>query len=457
MFVQSENLLILITLVLGILEARGFILVSGKKGSMVHYATYLLLAIKIDRIIGMLAAEAHNPAVCEAYRFAAIAGLRFVFGLFVVRAGALASAFAALAIYMLRGGMDALYAFSLYMSVMSVYDATGSPLSLSPLNGILVFLYIVLYAGMLRLVFKHWWPRKQPGEAEKYLTSLAILFPVFFMFRVYLQPVADAVASWFAGGAAVPADTVSPDRLAVLALPLVTFLFLYRFAKRRMKRTLRKERERDEAARASVEEERNTARAGIESRRTLGAETDGRLRAAAALFREGDETGAAAYMRAVADSWRNVKDAPETGCLAVDMLLHEKLALAESRGAAVACECSAADWRGFDRVDLIVVLSNLLDRALAAICESGAGESFVDVRIEDSGEQLRIEILNRYKGYGDVEENDGLDVVRSVVQKHNGFLGISGDKKNKTMCAIATLSPSPKRADCASDEPAAAR
>lgn len=106
-----------------------------------------------------------------------------------------------------------------------------------------------------------------------------------------------------------------------------------------------------------------------------------------------------------------------TGNGVVDVLLGEKLGLAESRG--IRTEVSLAlpgDW-GAEDFDLCVVFANALDNALAA-CRDGAGE--IRVTGERQGDFYLLSFENTCPPGPPAPEGTGLANIRAVAEKYRG-------------------------------------
>lgn len=438
---ETGSLYLFLKILTALLEARAFIQVSDKRqGKLYIYAIYLGLALKIDKIAGRLALEAHSPEFYALYFSAVAVGLRFIFGMLVVRAKWFASLFAAVAILALRDYADMARTIFAYMTAMIANDTLGSVPSAGLLGKLSLFFYLFVYWTALRLVFKKWWPREIPGNIRNALITLLILLPALFALRRTMAPIYSLVASWGANGFVAPADVLAiQDLLALSALFMASFLALW-FANRKMNAVLRVESAKATLENQEIERRKAEAKTRYETYRTLRTNANDKFLAIAAMLRRGGrEEEALPILRKIAADWEAVDYGIQTGNGVVDMIVGEKYAHADSNGIRTSCEISVADWSGFDDADLAAVISNILDNAIAASLEHSIKDPVVDFRLHRSGDIVDISLVNSYKGDGEIKEGRGLALVRSIADKCRGELRIDANRETGRVTLALTL------------------
>jgi len=110
-----------------------------------------------------------------------------------------------------------------------------------------------------------------------------------------------------------------------------------------------------------------------------------------------------------------------TGDPVVDVLLGEKLELAESRGISVDASLHLPEDRAVDSFDLCVIFANALDNALRG-CEA-MEDAYIRIRGQRQGDFYRLEFENSCAdGESSPEPGTGLSNIRAAAEKYGGAM-----------------------------------
>ena len=150
----------------------------------------------------------------------------------------------------------------------------------------------------------------------------------------------------------------------------------------------------------------------------------------------------------ICDEVNAFQNAVYTGESEVDALINSKVrALANAE---FVCECYISGFGDVERIDLCVLLGNLLDNAAEA-CEKIDGGK-VRLKFLQRGNMLNIIVSNTYSAIADFKdgipetskENKlshgfGLKSVKSIVQKYKGDMSISAENSEFTVSVLLTI------------------
>lgn len=114
-----------------------------------------------------------------------------------------------------------------------------------------------------------------------------------------------------------------------------------------------------------------------------------------------------------------------TGHPVVDILLGNKLGMAEAAEVETKCTLALPDPCGVSDIDFCIVLSNALDNAIAACGRMGnAAHKFIYVSGTLQGTFLLLEVSNSYCANKEPEYGTGIANIRAVAEKYQGALEI---------------------------------
>lgn len=128
----------------------------------------------------------------------------------------------------------------------------------------------------------------------------------------------------------------------------------------------------------------------------------------------------------------------------VNILVNDKIASAEYNKIGFTYNCENVDLRFIEDIDLVTMLSNLLDNAFDASIEVGDGDKYVDLCICQINDFVLINISNSCKEIVQHESNRflstkkghlgiGLSNVKDIVKKYDGAMEIFPEKLKFTV------------------------
>lgn len=310
----------------------------------------------------------------------------------------------------------AVYIYQLSTGAINSLEVTVCPyvpLGL-PLYGVIVLAALVsvglcwaCYALVLRLL--------PTGDCGPYpgLLSLPGLF--FLAAELYILETAYS---------RLPVSPVPPGRhLALLALQVLGLaaLLCTLYAYRRACRGIQAQAELDSLSR-SVQAQRTyvaEAQARYEKTRSFRHDLQNHLSVLGGLLSAGRTEEARSYLEKMEAASGALAPPCRTGDPAVDALLGEKLALAESRGVPAEVSLRLPEEGSLDGFDLCVIFANALDNALRA-CGEAEGERFLRVRGQRQGDFYRLEFENSCAPGPPPEPGTGLKNIRAAAEKYGG-------------------------------------
>ncbi len=159
------------------------------------------------------------------------------------------------------------------------------------------------------------------------------------------------------------------------------------------------------------------------------------------LLQSGKLEEAVSYMEDLDDMAEKMSFPCSTNNPVVDILVGNKLGLAQSMGIDVDCSlllpypCSLRD------IDICIVLSNALDNAIQAAKRLDAGmEKYIHVSGRIQGDFLMMEIENSFHGKGGFKKGTGLSNVNAVAEKYGGAMSIETQGNKFVLHVLLILS-----------------
>ncbi len=151
------------------------------------------------------------------------------------------------------------------------------------------------------------------------------------------------------------------------------------------------------------------------------------------------------YMEDLDDMAEKMSFPCSTNNPAVDILVGNKLGIAQSMGIDVACSlllpypCSLRD------IDICIVLSNALDNAIQAVKRLDTGmEKYIHVSGRIQGDFLMMEIKNSFHGKGTFKKGTGLSNVKKVAEKYGGAISIETQENKFVLHVLLIISQHPE-------------
>ncbi len=143
------------------------------------------------------------------------------------------------------------------------------------------------------------------------------------------------------------------------------------------------------------------------------------------LLQNGKLEEAITYMEDLDDMAEKMSFPCSTNNPVVDILVGNKLGIAESMGIDVDCSLLLPYPCDIRDIDICIVLSNALDNAIHAVKNLGAGiEKYIRVSGRIQGDFLMMEIQNSFHGKGAFKKGTGLSNVKKVAEKYGGAMSI---------------------------------
>ena len=143
------------------------------------------------------------------------------------------------------------------------------------------------------------------------------------------------------------------------------------------------------------------------------------------LLQSGNVEEAVSYMEDMEDMAEKMSFPCSTNNPVADILMGNKLGIAQSMGIDVACSLLLPYPCDLKDIDICIVLSNALDNAIQAVKSPDAGiERFIHVSGRIQGDFLMIEVENSFHGKGAFKKGTGLSNVKKVAEKYGGAMSI---------------------------------
>ncbi len=160
------------------------------------------------------------------------------------------------------------------------------------------------------------------------------------------------------------------------------------------------------------------------------------------LLQSGKQEEAVSYMEDMDDMAEKMSFPCSTNNPVVDILMGNKLGIAESMGISVNCSLLLPYPCGLKDMDICIVLSNALDNAIQA-CKNMDGYIHVSGRMQ--GDFLMMEVENSFRGKSSVKIGTGLSNIKAVAEKYSGAMSI---ETREDVFALQVLLVIPQHPEC---------
>lgn len=257
------------------------------------------------------------------------------------------------------------------------------------------------------------------GDAPVWL----LLTPGLFLFAVELYLLDTAYSQ-------LPAAPYQPDpghHLALLGLQLLALgaLFCTLYAYRRTCDSFQ-----TQAALASLTQETRAQRTYVDQAqlrytrtRAFRHDLNNHLAVLEGLLKRGETAQAEAYLRKLSAVTGELSFPVSTGNQVVDILLGDKLALAQAEGTRVELSLALPQSGDVEDMDLCVIFGNALDNALHA-CRQCPAPTLLRISGEQQGDFLRLEFENTCLDAPAWRMDTGLSNVKAVAEKYGGTMTV---------------------------------
>jgi len=133
----------------------------------------------------------------------------------------------------------------------------------------------------------------------------------------------------------------------------------------------------------------------------------------------------------------------QTGNPVVDVLLREKLGLADANGIAAELSLLLPNPCGVDGFDLCVIFANALDNAIRA-CQAVKGAKSIRISGERQGDFYRLAFDNTCTGGPLPPMGTGLANIQSVAEKYHGAMLVEKNDRRYTLHVLLNISLHPE-------------
>ncbi len=143
------------------------------------------------------------------------------------------------------------------------------------------------------------------------------------------------------------------------------------------------------------------------------------------LLQSGNVEEAVTYVEDMDDMAEKMSFPCSTNNPVVDILVGNKLGIAQSMGIDVGCSLLLPYPCDLKDIDICIVLSNALDNAIQAVKSPDTGiEKFIHVSGRIQGDFLMIKVENSFHGKDTFKKGTGLSNVKKVAEKYGGAMSI---------------------------------
>ena len=178
------------------------------------------------------------------------------------------------------------------------------------------------------------------------------------------------------------------------------------------------------------------------------------------LLESGKLEQAVSYIEDMDDMAEKMSFPCSTNNPVVDILMGNKLGIAESMGISVNCSLLLPYPCGLKDMDICIVLSNALDNAIQACknmrlpdppeaCSTGCPDRYIHVSGRIQGNFLMMEVENSFRGKSAVKKGTGLSNIKAVAEKYSGAMSI---ETREDVFVLQVLLVIPQHPECISQQ-----
>lgn len=262
--------------------------------------------------------------------------------------------------------------------------------------------------------------------AEKqYLFMILIPILMIFFMDEYINSILygnivlkDAGGNWI---------SVNHYHMLVIQLFGMASLFCLMFAYKKLLQNFRLSTELSllEQEEASLNRYVEEARARYEKTKSFRHDIKNHITVVKDLLRSGKSDEALAYIGDMANMSEALSFPCSTGNPVADILVGNKLGIAESMGIAVDCSLRLPYPCLIRDIDFCIILSNALDNAIRACRDIDSGaEKYICLTGRIQGDFVLLEVENGFQGKGLSERGTGLSNIKAVAEKYQGAMSI---------------------------------
>lgn len=287
-------------------------------------------------------------------------------------------------------------------------------------------------------------------EAAKKQAILMILTPTLLLFLV-----GEYIGSVIYGNSVVTHGSgivMYTDHIHMLVIQLLgkASLFCIMLAYKKLLQNFRLSTELSllEQEERSLNQYVEEAKARYEKTRSFRHDIKNHITVVKDLLQNGKTGQALDYIRDLADRTEELSFPCATNNPVADILLGNKLGMAESMGIDVSCSLLLPQPCSIRDIDFCIILSNALDNAIQA-CKNMDARSGRYIRVTGhmQGDFILMEVENSFQGKGLVKSGTGLSNIKAVAEKYHGAVSI---KTRETEFVLSVLLIIPRHPDSSS-------
>lgn len=306
----------------------------------------------------------------------------------------------------------------LYPKIASLHRNAAAVMS------VLLGMLVLLMAGFFYYTVNRLFFNDETMEKQYLFVILIPILLLFFMDEYISAVLYGSTAVQNAGG-----SNIAVNHYQMLAIQLfgMASLFCILFAYKKLLQNVRLHTEL-----SLLEQEEHTlnryveeARARYEKTKSFRHDIRNHITVVKDLLRGGKEDEALTYLGNLAEMTEELSFPCGTGNPAADILIGNKLGIAESRGIEAECSLLLPYPCEIRDIDLCIVLSNALDNAIRACRDAGDGvRKYIRVTGRVQGDFVLLEIENGFSGKGPVRKGTGLSNIGAIAEKYQGSMSI---------------------------------
>ena len=267
-------------------------------------------------------------------------------------------------------------------------------------------------------------PNYEAAEKQYLFMILIPILMIFFMDEYISSILYGNIVLKNAGGNGI---TVNHYHMLVIQLFGMASLFCLIFAYKKLLQNFHLSTELSllEQEEASLNRYVEEARTRYEKTKSFRHDIKNHITVVKDLLQNGEADEALAYVSDMADMSEALSFPCSTGNPVADILVGNKLGIAESMGIAVDCSLRLPYPCRIRDIDFCIVLSNALDNAIRACRDIDVGaEKYIRLKGRIQGDFVLLEVENGFQGKGLSERGTGLSNIKMVAEKYQGAMSI---------------------------------
>lgn len=282
---------------------------------------------------------------------------------------------------------------------------------------------LVLAVFCYRAVYRIF-PNYEAAEKQYLFMILIPILMIFFIDEYISSILYGNIVLKNAGGNGI---SVNHYHMLVIQLFGMASLFCLMFAYKKLLQNFRLRTELSllEQEEASLNRYVEEARARYEKTKSFRHDIKNHMTVVKDLLQSGKKDEALTYIGDMADISEALSFPCSTGNPVADILVGNKLGIAESMGIAVDCTLRLPYPCLIRDIDFCIILSNALDNAIRACRDIDVGaEKYIRLTGRIQGDFVLLEVENSFQGTGLSERGTGLSNIKAVAEKYQGAMSI---------------------------------